>query len=325
MFKFFLEKKYKEWAGEWLKQKEPFVKPSSFAKYKFDVESRLVPKFGEFRLSAITEKSVQEWLSELAQERRPNGKRYTLTTLKGWVLTLIVSLNDAAAQKLCPAPSFKLKYPKTASRVKIEYYSKEEQKAIVESFWQDKALWRAHKLSSPTFRATVGVLLSLYTGMRIGEVCGVKWQDVNLEELNINVSRTVYRIYKSDCLGGVNVGAPKSATSARVIPISKPLLNILNLAQDRKPEHYLLTNKAKPMEPLTLRLHYEKFLERHNIAPRKFHALRHTFATRCIEAGIDPKTVSTVLGHASPLITLSIYCHPAENLRRKCVETFADI
>lgn len=76
MFKFFLEKKYKEWAGEWLKQKEPFVKPSSFAKYKFDVESRLVPKFGEFRLSAITEKAVQEWLSELSQERRPSGKRY---------------------------------------------------------------------------------------------------------------------------------------------------------------------------------------------------------------------------------------------------------
>ena len=240
------------------------------------------------------------------------------------MLTLIVSLNDAAAQKLCPAPSFKLKYPKTASRVKIDFYSKEEQKAIVEAFWQDEALWRTHKLSSSSFRPIVGVLLSLYTGMRIGEVCGTKWQDVNLEELNINVSRTVYRIYKSDCLGGVNVGAPKSATSARVIPISKPLLNILNLTQDKTPEHYLLTDKAKPMEPRTLRLHYGKFLERHNITPRKFHALRHTFATRCIEAGIDPKTVSTVLGHASPLITLSIYCHPAENLRRKCVETFAD-
>ena len=191
MFKFFLEKKYKEWAGEWLKQKEPFVKPSSFAKYKFDVESRLVPKFGEFRLSAITEKAVQEWLSELAKERRPNGKLYTLTTLKGWVLTLIVSLNDAAAQKLCPAPSFKLKYPKTASRVKIDFYSKKEQKAIVEAFWQDEALWRTHKLSSSSFRPLVGVLLSLYTGMRIGEVCGVKWQDVNLEELNITVSQTV--------------------------------------------------------------------------------------------------------------------------------------
>ena len=198
MFKLLFEKKYKEWAGEWLKQKEPFVKPSSFAKYKFDVESRLVPKFGEFRLSAITEKAVQEWLSELAQERRPNGKRYTLTTLKGWVLTLIVSLNDAAAQKLCPAPSFKLKYPKTASRVKIEFFSKEEQKAIVESFWKDEALWRAQKLSSSSFRATIGVLLSLYTGMRIGEVCGIKWQDVNLEERTVNASRTVYRIYKSD-------------------------------------------------------------------------------------------------------------------------------
>ena len=251
MFKFFLEKKYKEWAGEWLKQKEPFVKPSTLAKYKFDVESRLVPKFGEFRLSAITEKAVQEWLSQLAQELRPNGKHYTLTTLKGWVLTLIVSLNDAAAQKLCPAPSFKLKYPKTASRVKIDFYSKEEQKAIVEAFWQDEALWRARKLISSSFRPIVGVLLSLYTGMRIGEVCGTKWQDVNLEELNINVSRTVYRIYKSDCLGGVNVGAPKSATSVRVIPISKPLLNILNLVQDRTPEHYLLTDKAKPMEPRT--------------------------------------------------------------------------
>ena len=324
MFKFFLEKKYKEWAGEWLKQKEPFVKPSTLAKYKFDVESKLVPKFGEFRLSAITEKAVRNWLSELAQERRPNGKHYTLTTLKGWVLTLIVSLNDAAAQKLCPVPSFKLKYPKTASRVKIEFYSKEEQKAIVESFWKDEALWRERKLSASSFRAAIGFLLSLYTGMRIGEVCGLKWQDVNLEELKINVSRTVYRIYKSNCLGGVNVGTPKSATSARMIPISKPLLNILNLSQDRKPEHYLLTNKAKPMEPRTLRLHYEKFLERHSIAPRKFHALRHTFATRCIEAGIDPKTVSTVLGHASPMITLSIYCHPAENLRRKCVEVFAD-
>ena len=329
MFKFFLEKKYKEWAGEWLQWKRPFVKPSTMAKYELDVQTRLLPKFGEYRLSAINEKAVQAYIIELSKEQNPHGRPLTITTIKGWIVELITSLNDAASQGLCQAPNFKLKYPKTAQRGKVEVFTKEEQKAILAAFKSEKGLdfWaRSSKGKGKSCRELhlLGTILSLFTGMRIGEVCGVRWKDINFTEKTITVQQTIQRIYKKS--GTVLAkGTPKSATSNRTIPISTPLLKILEAVKKGQAlENYVLTGTTTPTEPRQVRIYFENMLKNYKITRRKFHALRHTFATRCIEAGIDPKTVSTVLGHASPMITLSIYCHPAENLRRKCVEVFAD-
>lgn len=329
MFKLLFEKKYKEWAAEWLQWKRPFVKPSTMAKYEFDIQTRLIPKFGEYRLSAITEKAVQAYIIELSKEMNPHGRPLTLSTIKGWIVELITSLNDAASQGLCQAPNFKLKYPKTAPRGKVEVFTKEEQKAILAAFKSEKGLdfWaRQSKGKSKSRRELhlLGTILSLFTGMRIGEVCGLRWKNINFTEKTIAVRQTVQRLYKKS--GTVlEKGTPKSATSNRTIPISTPLLKILEAAKNGQAlESYVLTGTTTPTEPRQVRIHFENMLKNYKITRRKFHALRHTFATRCIEAGLDPKTVSTVLGHASPAITLSIYCHPAEDLRRKCVEAFAD-
>ena len=160
--------------------------------------------------------------------------------------------------------------------------------------------------------------------MRIGEVCALRWMDVDMDDRMIHINHTLQRVYKKDLSGSgkskLLLSTPKTKTSRRSIPISKSLFAVMKELSPSCPEMFFLSGSEKMVEVRTFRTFFEAFLMRNGIEKFNFHVLRHTFATRCIEAGADCKTVSELLGHATVNMTLNLYVHPRVEQKRNCVE-----
>ena len=163
----------------------------------------------------------------------------------------------------------------------------------------------------------IAVLLCLFTGLRIGEICGLKWSDIDFENETLSVSRTVQRINKNG-KSEVVIGSPKSKSSVRVVPIPEFIFEILK--KMRKDNNiFLITGTGKPTEPRTMQNRFKAILKSCYIRNINFHLLRHTYATICIENGFDPKTLSELLGHSDASITLNRYVHSSIQMKKKYV------
>ena len=315
--------KFGEIVQPWLARKEATVKPSTYAVYTCAVHQFLMKKFGAIELDGIDEDVVQEWIGEMAS----SGLAYR--TCKDRVVALKNALRFAE----------KKGWRKSGIRMDVVFprrFSEEDERrelaltketcdAIVNAV--DKELecpsWRNINVNN-----RVGVVISLFTGLRIGEVCGLKWEDIDLDEGVIRVRRTVQTnyIYAPDGPGSskLSVGSPKSRTSRRDVPICAPLRErIERLDRPADGTAYFLTGTQSPTVPRTFRSSVDLFLARHGIENFNFHRLRHTFATRCIEAGVDAKTTSELLGHANVNITLNLYVHPNAGAKRAAVDRMA--
>lgn len=174
---------------------------------------------------------------------------------------------------------------------------------------------------------SIGVLLSLVLGIRIGELCALKWGNINFDKKTISINETLQRI----CIKGINgniskviITSPKSFSSSREIPLSKDVLYLLYKLRSEK-KFYILTGTEKYIEPRSYRNYFSKLLVKLNIEHHKFHDLRHTFATNCLELGFDYKMVSELLGHSNINTTLNIYVHPKMAQKRKCIDTLYNI
>ena len=174
--------------------------------------------------------------------------------------------------------------------------------------------------------SATGVLLGLFTGMRIGELCGLKRKDFDFEARTVTVSRSVGRISDLDSNTAaktkVTISTPKTNSGIRQIPLPEFLAERMkNYCQDIQNEHYILSKEETPMEPHQLYGRYKTLLKKAGIKGNyKFHTLRHTFATRCVEKGFDIKSLSEILGHANINITLSTYVHPSMEQKRSQME-----
>ena len=176
----------------------------------------------------------------------------------------------------------------------------------------------------------IGLLLCLSTGLRIGEICGLKWKDINTEESVLYVNKSISRI-NIDRQGGktktmVIASTPKTPHSQRKVPLPSYLKDIISeMAKLCDKECFLLTNTPRPFEPRSYRYYFKKILEKAGLPPVKFHCLRHSFATRCIENHADYKTVSAILGHADISTTLNMYVHPSDDQKRTCIDNMLDL
>ncbi len=174
-----------------------------------------------------------------------------------------------------------------------------------------------------TFR-NLGVYICLSEGMRIGEVCALTWEDIDTDNGVISVNRTIQRIYvieEGNRRTELILDTPKTKNSIREIPISKDLLKILKpFKKIVNPSFFVLTNDVKPTEPRTYRSYYKNLMKELNMPELKFHGLRHSFATRCIESNCDYKTVSVLLGHSNISTTLNLYVHPNMEQKKKAIE-----
>lgn len=314
--------KFREIVKPWLARKEATVKTSSYANVRQRTYSHIVPKFGDVELDAIDEDAVQAWVGELA------ATGLAFRTYKEDVLTLANALRFAEKKGWrTPQGRMDVVFPRNRETEddRRELALKPETCAALVEAVDEEHEKKNHKSN---VRNHAGVILSLFTGLRIGEVCGLKWEDIDLDEGVIRVRRTVQRVYLKTPEGPhetfINIGSPKTRTSRRDVPICAPLRERLErMERPEDGEAYFLSGTRTSSEPRTLRESVDRLCARHGIEHFNFHRLRHTFATRCIEAGVDAKTTSELLGHANVNITLNLYVHPNAEAKRAAVDRMA--
>ena len=235
----------------------------------------------------------------------------SIKTVKDILIVLKMVMKFGVKNEWMSYYEWDIKYPTVDANKGIEVLTVAHHKKILNFIKQNF-----------TFR-NLGIYVSLTTGLRIGEICGLKWSDINADNGTITVNRTIERIYIVEDerkYTELLINTPKTKNSCREIPINKELLSMVKpLKKVVNEDFYVLTNEEKPTEPRTYRNYYHRLMSRLGIPRLKYHGLRHSFATRCIESNCDYKTVSVLLGHANITTTLNLYVHPNMEQKKKCI------
>lgn len=301
----------------WLVQKRPMITPSTYANFLLIAENHLIPYMGKQRISSITEADIQTYINSLYNGGRLDKKGgLTVKTIRDVILVLRLCLVFAYKEQIIPMLNWDLiEYPRDFSVKKVISLSKDEEMALIQCIYM--------KMN----RRSAGVLIALFTGIRIGELCGLQMRDISLIDKTIMIQRTVQRIYdKSKGVSHIHIGAPKTASSARTIPLPSLLINIIKKYYSDNPNQYFLTGKMKPTEPRTYRQFFARFLKRNNLRTVKFHEIRHTFAVRAIEIpDFDIKSLSEILGHKNVSFTLNVYGRANMQQKIKCMNLLNDL
>jgi len=299
---------------EWLDMQALTVKASTYVKFRNLINGHIAPTLGVLPLDQVSTAKLTRFMREKAERGRLDGRGgLSASTLQALLLILKSALEYAARERYMQPMAFALRCPE-ANRKSVKALSIQEQRMLEQSLRDDLD---ASKL---------GILLCLYTGLRIGEVCALRWSDVDLSGRLIHVTQTVQRLQtvSTESKTAICIGPPKSECSLRSIPIPPCLMETLQAFCGR-PEAYVLTGSTQLQEPRTYQYRFKKYTAEADIADTNFHVLRHTFSTRFIELGGDPKTLSLLLGHASVEITLNKYVHPSLETKRQQMERFSAI
>lgn len=296
-------KTVREIAGAWKEYKRPYVKQSTMAAYVLILENHILPCLGD--KDSLYEQEVQAFVLQKLE------KGLSIKTIKDILIVLKMVMKFGVKNEWMNYYEWDIKYPTTTANKELEVLSVVNHRKIL-SYIQ----------SHFTFIG-LGIYISLSTGLRIGEICALKWNDINVVDGTITVSRTIERIY---IIEGEKkhtelvINTPKTKNSCREIPMSKELLAMIKpLKKVLNDDFYVLTNNERPTEPRTYRNYYNNLMVKLNIPKLKYHGLRHSFATRCIEAGCDYKTVSALLGHSNISTTLDLYVHPNMEQKKRCI------
>lgn len=292
-------------ADKWLVSKETVVKESTYACYGFMVRRHILPALGELPLGKINSDILVRFLEKEKSDGRLTGGSLSNKTISDMKVVLMQILRFAKKKELIPAVP---ECPAVTSRqADISVFTKRE---------QDKVEAQAMKEDTPF---SLGVLISLYGGIRIGEACGLQWGDFDFQNGTISINKTVYRITVADKQSSaktkVVIGTPKTDCSVRTIPLPAQAFRYLAERQCSK-DCYVLTGTTKYMEPRVCLDRYKRLLRRAGVADHTFHTLRHTFATRCVENGVDVKSLSEIMGHSDVKITLQRYVHPSMETKK---------
>ena len=301
----------------YLMTKRPFLKESSYAHYAELAEHYIEPYVGTYHFETLSSKLAGEFISRLKTSGKKSGKGGLSDKTIRDVCSLLKSVYHFASENGECASD--IRFPRLTltkpSRMKSQVLTKTDQKQL-ETYLLDNLC-----------PENMGIMLCLYSGMRIGEICALKWADVDTKNSQISVNRTVLRIRNTEARGRqpktiVVTGTPKTESSQRMIPVPKAIGQLLKDEGKRVPEdYYVATCSDQLMEPRRYYGKYKQILQKCGITTSyTFHALRHTYATRCIESGIDPKVVSDLLGHSSVTITLNRYVHPTMEMKKRSVE-----
>lgn len=288
----------------WKADKKQYVKKSSYSAYMLLIENHLSPAFGN--MYNVEESDVQEFVFRKLEEG------LSQKTIKDILIVLKMILKFGVKIKLIEYQQFSIQFPTEREKHEIEVLSKINQKKIM-NYVQEHF----------TFK-NLGIYICLSAGIRIGEICALTWEDIDTDTGIIYIRKTIQRIYvveDGNRHTELILDTPKTKNSIRDIPMSRDLLKMLKpIKKIVNSSFFVLTNDAKSTEPRTYRNYYKKLMNELKIPELKFHGLRHSFATRCIESNCDYKTVSVILGHSNISTTLNLYVHPNLEQKKKCID-----
>lgn len=295
---------FKDVCRLWKQEKKLYVKTSTMAAYSLTIQNHLEPWFRE--LDGVTSQSVQRMVDAKLKDGLGT------TTIKGMLIVLKMLLNFGEKHGLVSHRIIDVRFPTQRVRRQMHVLTLGEEQKMLDY------------LARHPSRYNLGLLICLYTGIRIGEVCSLKWEDVDFESGTIKIRRTVHRIYMIDDgarHSELTIDYPKTAESYRDVPLISRLARSLNeYADGAAAGSFVISGLNYPTEPQTMRNHFKKVVGVLGLSMRRFHGLRHTFATRCVESKCDYKTLSAILGHSNVSTTLNLYVHPGMEQKRKCVE-----
>ncbi|MEY8392155.1 site-specific integrase [Lachnospiraceae bacterium] len=291
---------------DWLSTLKPYIKESSYNRYFNQIHKNIIPYFKDKYISEIDTASLQQYISTLASDKNHQQKPLSPQTIHD-IFSIVRRTFDFAKTKdyefKCSFQNLYIPCPKN----KLTVFSMQEQQLLIS------------RLVNSPLPSDVGILLTLFTGLRIGEICALRWNKININSGSLYVDQSMQRIQNHtknhEAKTRIIITTPKSLSSIRTIPLPDFILS--SLMPIRKPgDAFFLTGVSdKFMEPRTLQYKFEKILSDLNIRKLNFHALRHTFATRCVESGFDAKSLSEILGHASVNVTLNRYVHPSDEIK----------
>ncbi len=296
---------FSEVAALWSADKRLYVKLSSYALYTTLKSKHILPWFEAH--PAVNGENIQAFVNALSR----GG--LSASTIKNIVLILRMILRFGANLGAWPAADFKVRYPPESRPAQaLPLLSRKDQQHL------------CRHLKSNLNPRNLGILLCLQSGLRIGEICALQWRDIDVRSGILHISKTLRRIYYRDGDERVyilEIGLPKTGSSVRDVPLSAQMCRLLRpLKKSAHEDDYLVSGCSTPLEPRYYRSCFAELLRSLGIAPVRFHALRHSFATRCIESGCDYKTVSSILGHSAISTTLDLYVHPGLSEKKKCLE-----
>ena len=284
----------RDWINRWLTGEVQWrVKESTYQTYQRLLKHHVLPEIGFVMLDRLSTDDVRGMLSAMYDKGMAHSSAVC-------VLRLVSSaLSDAVEEGLIrrnPCRKLRLKQPEQAEQRAL---SREEHQQLRNAL---------------TGQTNLPALLGLYTGMRLGEVCALKWRDVDWDRRTLSVRRTVQRLQARGHQDDENktellIGTPKSQRSQRVIPIPDFLMEALQELREQSTGEYVFGSEDRAAEPRTVQRRFSKVTEELGMEGVHFHTLRHTFATRLLELGVDIKTVSALLGHSSARTTLDLYAH----------------
>ena len=285
-------------ADEWIRSITPQLKESTIATYQHKLHKHIDPFFGKKRISQIKVQDINNFVNyELSNNL---SKRYI-----SYMIRMIKSI---------------FKYAKITYGIKditdeVSILAKEKSGVHVISD-HEQVLLISYITENPGL-TSLAVALSVFAGLRIGEICALQWKDIDLNEKLIYVTKTIQRIQCNDSSQKtkLTITAPKSSSSNRIIPLPPCLYDML-MDYTQEPELYIISQSRDPVEPRTLQYRFAHLLSCAGLKHVRFHALRHMFASNAVAMGFDVKALSEILGHSSANITLDTYVHSSIETKR---------
>lgn len=316
-----LEKKdfdftFSQISKKWLEEKKLSVKISSYNKYRNTLEKYVIPKLGNIQISKLSiieiEKLCMELLSNGGNKKTGLSSK-TVSDILSIVRSILLYAEKYDFHPLCNAKEINIKI----ERHDISVISKQDQEILI------------HYLKSEATNCDIGILLCLFTGIRIGELCALRNSEISVSTKTLSIISTMQRIQcfdeGSNSKTKIVITPPKSSCSKRCIPLPDCIIPYLENIKKDDDSFFLTGSKTKYIEPRSMQNYFKRILKENNIQETNFHALRHTFATNCVELGFETKSLSEILGHSNVSITLNRYVHPSMAQKKKNMQLLSEL
>lgn len=300
---------FESMAKEWLAAGKPSLKISTVNKYNNLLRLYILPNIGSLNIHGITQNDILEYSNKLLMSGLSEK------TVSDTISVVRSVLRYAAQQGLSVNFDFQ--------SVRIRQHPKE---LCVLSFTEQEQL--TQYLLGNRSEYNIGILVCLFTGLRVGEICALRWTDISLQDHTIHVQNTMQRVQNHTGEAArtkIIITTPKSACSRRTIPIPPILIDVIKEKYTDGSGYFLTNSEQRFVEPRTMQNRFKMVLKQCNIRSVNYHVLRHTFATRCIEIGFDVKSLSEILGHASVSITMNRYVHPSMALKQQNMQMLSNL